>query len=100
MRAKLSADENCPDEEATMEDVSRLIEEASEKLGPDASDEEIAASVLKTVETLPDSERADVLEQLVKRTSSHELAHLRKEAEDARLAGDSDSGPNATTTPF
>jgi DNA-directed RNA polymerase specialized sigma24 family protein len=82
-----------------MEDVGRLIEKASQKLGPNASDEEITASVLKVIETLPDSERAEVLEQLVKGTSSRELAHLREESEDTRHAGDSESGPSLSTTP-
>jgi hypothetical protein len=82
-----------------MEDVGRLIEKVSQELGPNASDEEITASVLKTIETLPDSERAEVLEQLVKGTSSRELAHLRDESEDARYAGDSKSGSNLSTAP-
>jgi hypothetical protein len=82
-----------------MEDVGRLIEKASQELGPNASDEEITARVLKTIETLPDSERAEVLEQLVKGTSSRELAHLREESEDARHAGDSESGRNPSTGP-
>jgi FixJ family two-component response regulator len=82
-----------------MEDVSRLIEKAIQELGPDASDEEITARVLKTIETLPDSERAEVLKQLVKRTGSRELAHLEEEAEDAGLAGDDESGPNTATAP-
>jgi|SRR6516165_6561349 DNA-directed RNA polymerase specialized sigma24 family protein len=81
-----------------MEDVSRLIEKVSQELGPDASDEEITASVLKTIETLPDSERAEVLEHLVKGTSSRELAHLREESDEARNAGDNESEPDLSTT--
>ena len=77
-----------------MEDVGRLIEKVSQELGPNASDEEITASVLKTIETLPDSERAEVLEQLVKGTSSRQLAHLRAESEDDRDAGDGESDRN------
>ena len=83
-----------------MEDVNRLVERVSQELGPDASDEEITAKVLETIENLPDSDRADVLEQLVKRTNSRDLAHLREEAEDARLAGDSETGPNTATAPL
>jgi hypothetical protein len=82
-----------------MEDVGRLIEKVSQELGPDASDEEITASVLKTIETLPDSERAEVLEQLVKGTSSRELAHLREESDDARDASDNEGEPNPSTGP-
>ena len=77
-----------------MEDVGRLIEKVSQELGPNASDEEITASVLKIIETLPDSERAELLEQLVKGTGSRELAHLREESEDAGHAGDSENGPS------
>ena len=80
-----------------MEDVSQLIEKVSQELGPDASDDEITAKVLRTIETLPESDRAEILEQLVKRTGSRDLAHLREEAD--RPAGDSESGPSATTAP-
>jgi hypothetical protein len=82
-----------------MEDVGRLIEEVSQELGPDASYEEITASVHKLIETLPDSERAKILEQLVKGTSSRELAHLREESEEARNADASDSERNLSTAP-
>jgi hypothetical protein len=75
-----------------MADVNRLIERVVQELGPDASDEEITAKVLETIESLPDSEKAEVLEQLVKRTSSRELAHLQEEAEDSRVAGDTENG--------
>ena len=80
-----------------MEDVSQLIEKVSQELGPDASDDEITAKMLQTIETLPESDRAEVLGQLVKRTRSRELAHLREEAD--RPAGDGESGPNTTTAP-
>jgi hypothetical protein len=82
-----------------MEDVGRLIEKVSQELGPDASDEEITASVLKIIETLLDSERAKVLEELVMGISSRELAHLREESEDACHAGASESEPNLSTAP-
>ena len=62
-----------------MEDVSQLIAKASQELGPEASDEEITAKVLKTIESLPEADRAEVLEQLVKQASSGQLAHLEKE---------------------
>jgi hypothetical protein len=77
-----------------MEDVGRLIERVSQELGPDASDEAITAKLLTTIEALPEPDRAQVLDQLVKRTSSRELGQLREEAEADRTAGDHDqSGP-------
>jgi hypothetical protein len=79
--------------------VSQLIEKVSQELGPNASDEEITAKVLKTIESLPESDRAEVLEQLVKRTSSRGLAHLRAESEADRPAGDGEGGPDAATAP-
>ncbi len=64
-----------------MQDVSQLIAKASQELGPDASDEEISAKVLDAIEALPESDRAEVLEQLVKGASSGRLADLDKEVE-------------------
>ncbi|MGO8859426.1 MAG: hypothetical protein ACLQRH_01450 [Acidimicrobiales bacterium] len=69
-----------------MEDVTELIEKVSRELGPDASDEEISERVLETIETLPESDRAQVLEQLVKGVSSGQLRHLHKEVDPDRQA--------------
>jgi hypothetical protein len=44
-----------------MDDVSELIAKVSQDLGPDASDEEISEKVLKAIEALPESDRAQVL---------------------------------------
>jgi hypothetical protein len=82
-----------------MENVTQLIEKVSQELGPDASDEEITAKMLKTIESLPESERAEVLEQLVKRTSSRERAHLRAESEVERSADDGEGDPDTATAP-
>jgi hypothetical protein len=64
-----------------MEDVTELISRISQELGPDASDEEIGKKVFDAVESLPESDRAQVLEQLVKAVSSGQLRHLEKEVE-------------------
>jgi hypothetical protein len=80
-----------------MADVGQLIEKVSQELGPDASDEAVTAKLLETIEALPESDRAGVLEELVKRTGSRELAHLRDEAEGDRPAGDGESGAKGGT---
>ena len=64
-----------------MEDVSGLISKVSQELGPDASDEEISEKVLEVIEALPESERAQVLKQMVKGVSSGQLRHLGKEVD-------------------
>ena len=64
-----------------MEDVTELMAKVGRELGPDASDEEISAKVLETIEALPESDRAQLLEQLVKGASSGQLRHLDKEAD-------------------
>ena len=78
-----------------MEDVTELISRVSDELGPDASDEEISQKVLEYIEALPESDRAQVLEQLVKGVSSGQLRHLGKEADADRQA---DSGTDIPTT--
>jgi hypothetical protein len=82
-----------------MEDVNQLISTISRELGPDASDEEISEKVLKAVEALPESDRARVLEQLVKGVSSGQLRHLDKEVEADRQAGDGETLPNTESSP-
>jgi hypothetical protein len=67
-----------------MEDVSELISKVSLELGPHASDEEISEKVLEAIEALPDSDRAQVLDQLVKEVNSGQLRHLDKEADAER----------------
>ncbi|HXN61735.1 MAG TPA: hypothetical protein VN886_14920 [Acidimicrobiales bacterium] len=69
-----------------MEDVTELIAKVTQELGPDASDEEISQRVLEAIEALPESERAQVLEQLVKGVSSGQLRHLDKEVDADRRA--------------
>jgi hypothetical protein len=62
-----------------MEDVTELISKVTRELGPDASDEDVSAKVLEAIEALPESDRAQVLEQVVKGASSGRLRHLDKE---------------------
>ena len=69
-----------------MEDVTDLIAKVSRELGPDASDEEISKKVLGAIEALPESDRAQLLEQLVKGVSSGQLRHLEKEVDADRPA--------------
>jgi DNA-directed RNA polymerase specialized sigma24 family protein len=82
-----------------MEDVTRLISKVSRELGPDASDEEISKKVLEAIEALPESDRAQVLEQVVKGVSSGQLRHLDKEVGVDREADGAKSKPNSESTP-
>ncbi len=82
-----------------MEDVTELISKVSQELGPDASDEEVSKKVLETIEALPESDRAQLLEQLVKGASSGQLRHLDKEADADRQADGGKSMPNIETAP-
>jgi hypothetical protein len=78
-----------------MEDVTELIAKVTQELGADASDEEISEKLLKTIEALPESDRTQVLEQLVKGVSSGQLRHLDKEA---ITEGRVDGGGSAPST--
>jgi hypothetical protein len=82
-----------------MEDVTELISKVSQELGPDASDEEISEKVLEAIEALPESDRAQLLEQLVKGVGSGQLRHLDKEVDADRQADGGKSMPNTETAP-
>jgi hypothetical protein len=82
-------------EEESMEDVTELISKVSQELGPDASDEQITEKTLEVIKALPESEREQLLEQLVKGTSSGRLRHLDKEADSGRQAEGDKSSPNS-----
>ena len=82
-----------------MEDVTELISKVSQELGPDASDEEVSEKVLETIEALPESDRAQLLEQMVKGVSSGQLRHLDNEVDTDRQAGGRKSMPNIETDP-
>jgi DNA-directed RNA polymerase specialized sigma24 family protein len=81
-----------------MEDVTKLISKVSRELGPDASDEEISKKVLEAIEALPESDRAQVLEQVVKGVSSGQLRHLDKEVGVDRETDGAESKPNGEST--
>ncbi len=82
-----------------MEDVTELIAEVSQELGSDASDEEISQKVLEAIEALPESDRAQLLEQLVKGVSSGRLRHLGKEVDPDRQTDGGKSLPHNETAP-
>jgi hypothetical protein len=70
-----------------MDDVSELIAKVSHELGPDASDALISQKVLDAIQALPESDREQLLEQLVKGASSGRLRHLDKEGADRQADG-------------
>jgi hypothetical protein len=82
-----------------MEDVTELISKVSQELGPDTSDEEISKKVFEAVEALPESDRAQVLEQLVKGVSSGQLRRLDKEVEADRQVESGKGMQNPETGP-
>jgi hypothetical protein len=82
-----------------MEDANELISKVSQELGPDASDEEISKKVFEAVEALPESDRTQVLEQLVKGVSSGQLRHLEKEVKADRQVDGGKGMPNTETAP-
>ena len=82
-----------------MEHVTELISKVSQELGPDASDEEVSQKVLEAIEALPESDRAQLLEQLVKGVSSGQLRQLDKEVPVDRQAGGGKSVPSTETDP-
>jgi hypothetical protein len=83
----------------SMEDVTELISRVSRELGPNASDDEISEKVLEAIESLPESDREQVLEQVVKGVSSSQLRHLDKEVEADRQAEGGKSMPNSDSAP-
>ena len=82
-----------------MQDVTELISKVTQGLGPDASDEQISKKVLEAIEALPESDRAQVLEQLVKGVSSGQLRHLDKEVDADRQEDCGKSMPNTEKAP-
>jgi hypothetical protein len=82
-----------------MEDVTELISKVSQELGPNASDEEISKKVFEAVEALPESDRTQVLEQLVKGVSSGQLRRLDKEVEADRQVDSGKGMPTTETAP-
>jgi hypothetical protein len=61
-----------------MADLQEILLRVLRELGPDASDQAIAAKMTAYIEALPESDRAEVNEQLLTLTTSTQLAHLRE----------------------
>jgi hypothetical protein len=49
-----------------------------QELGPEASDADIKAKLLDTLEALPEVDKREVLEEMVQLASTAQLAHLRE----------------------
>ena len=79
--------------------MTKLISRVSRELGPEAPDEEVSGKVLDAVEALSESDRAQVLEQLVKAVSSGQLRHLDKELDAVRREGGGQSMPDTESAP-
>jgi hypothetical protein len=82
-----------------MEDVTELISKVTRELGPDASDEEIGKKVLEAIEALPESDKAQVLDQVVKGISSGRLRRLDTEVDADRKEHGGRTTPNSENTP-
>jgi len=65
-----------------MADLQEILLRVLRELGPDASDQAIAAKMTAYIEALPESDRAEVNEQMLKLTTSTQLAHLREITDD------------------
>jgi len=75
-----------------MADLQEILLRVLRELGPDASDDEIGKRMGEYVEALPESDRTTVMEQMIRLTTSTELAHLREIAE-GEAGEDSGSHP-------
>jgi hypothetical protein len=73
----------------TLEDILAGV---LRELGSDASDEDLKAKVLDTVEALPDAQKREVLEEMVTLASRSQLAHLRNIGE---ATTNQETGPTA-----
>jgi hypothetical protein len=65
-----------------MADLQQILLRVLRELGPDASDEEIAKKMTEYIEALSESDRAEVNDQMLRLTTSTQLAHLREITED------------------
>lgn len=82
-----------------MEDVTQLISRVTRELGPDASDEEISEKGLEAIEALPESDRAPMLEELVRGIRSGRLHDLEREADASRQADGGQTIPKSDKAP-
>jgi hypothetical protein len=65
-----------------MTDLQEILLRVLRELGPDASDDEIGEKMGEYVEALAESDRAAVMEQMLRLTTSAELDHLREMVDD------------------
>jgi hypothetical protein len=65
-----------------MTDLQDILLRVLRELGPNASDDEIGKKMGEYIEALSDSDKAEAMEQMVRLTTSTELAHLRQLAEE------------------
>jgi hypothetical protein len=68
-----------------MADLQEILLRVLRELGPGAEDQAIAAKMTAYIEALPDSDRAEVNEQMLKLTTSTQLAHLREITENEKI---------------
>jgi hypothetical protein len=61
-----------------MADLQEILLRVLRELGPDASDEQIGKKMGEYVEALSETDRAAVTEQMIRLTTSTQLAHLRE----------------------
>jgi hypothetical protein len=66
-----------------VEILDELLANALEELGPDVTDQEVAEKLLDYMGELPDVFKADIVESLIRRTTTTQLSHLREVAEAA-----------------
>ena len=65
-----------------MTSLADILAGVERELGPDASDDDVKAKVLETIEALPDADRSELLEEMVQVASTSQLAHLNELGED------------------
>ena len=65
-----------------MADLQEILLRVLRELGPEASDEAIAKKMTQYIEALPDADREEVNQQMLRLTTSTQLAHLRAIADD------------------
>jgi hypothetical protein len=76
-----------------MADLQQILLRVLRELGPDASDEEIAKKMTEYIEALSESDRAEVNDQMLRLTTSTQLAHLREITEDESLGAIPEPSP-------
>jgi hypothetical protein len=76
-----------------MADLQELLLRVLREVGPEASDQAIAAKMTAYIEALSESDRAEVNEQMLRLTTSTQLAHLREITENESLGAIPEPSP-------